>query len=126
MALPFASVDNLLKEMVCGECGILFAMPCWYLDEKAKNHTSWMCPNGHSRYFPGKSNEEALKEVNERLRKRLDWKSAEAERLNNRLRGTRGAVTRIKRRVESGVCIYCKRHFHQLERHMKAKHKDTK
>jgi len=123
MSLPNTTVDYLLKEMICSECGILFALPEWYINERIKDHKTWCCPNGHLRYYPGESDEEKLKAENEKLQRKLDWKRNEANGYLASLRATRGVVTKIKKRVEAGVCLYCKRYFPKLGSHMKSKHR---
>lgn len=42
----------------------------------------------------------------------------------NKLRATKGVVTKIKKRVHNGVCPCCSRHFENLQRHMQTKHPD--
>lgn len=40
------------------------------------------------------------------------------------MHAARGQVTRLKNRAAAGVCPCCNRTFHQLVRHMAAKHPD--
>jgi len=126
MSLPNTQVDAILAEMVCGECGILFAMPRFYLQARRGDHKNWHCPNGHERYYPDQSEEEKLKTENEKLRTRLDWKKNEIEGLTNQLRSTKGVVTKFKNRIKSGVCPYCNRSFSKLKAHMESKHNKGK
>jgi len=123
MSLPNTAVNYLLEEMVCGECGILFAMPEYYLRDRKNDHRIWFCPNGHQRYYSAESDIEKLRVEKEKLQTKLDWKRNEANDLLASLRATRGVVTKIKKRIESGVCLYCKRYFPRLGKHMKSKHK---
>lgn len=48
--------------MECGECGVEFCMPDRLYEERKEDHQTFYCPNGHPRYFPGKSEKEKLRE----------------------------------------------------------------
>lgn len=49
------------------------------------------------------------------------WR-AEATAASNRERAQKAAKTRIKNRISNGVCPCCKRHFANVERHIKGQH----
>jgi len=40
-----------LVNMQCGECGIQFAVPDFFNEERKKTGKGWFCPNGHSRVY---------------------------------------------------------------------------
>lgn len=107
----------------CYKCGTDFG-----LDEQLHKRfydkgDSFYCPNGHSQAYC-KSEVDRLKEE---LIKEKDRGSSwyrrylEEEKSKN---AYKGQVTKIKNRISNGVCPCCKRHFTNLERHMKSKHPD--
>ena len=109
---------------VCTECGIGVYGPSDCKVFRCRDHKSFYCLNGHSQYFPGKSDIE---------REQQKRKLAERERDNARRflkteedshRATRGHLTRVKKRIAKGVCPCCKRSFSEsrLQRHIESKH----
>lgn len=108
----------------CIECGIDFAFPKGFQDQLRKNHRTMYCPNGHQQYYPQQTEEE-------KLRKQLRQAKDEAydERLarykaENQLGGALDKINKMKKRANAGLCPYCRRHFANVERHIKCKHKD--
>lgn len=120
------TASGVLETMVCGDCGILFALPEEMLDWARKTPSlTWYCPNGHSRHFPGKTLEQKLREAKEALAR----EKASHDQTQASLTAQRGAATRarnerdrIKKRVTHGVCPCCNRTFKQLAAHMRNKH----
>lgn len=102
-------------------CGIHFAIP--------DNRYGWMkrskqnqcyCPNGHQMHF-AETMDEKLQRERERHQATRELLAAE-ERSH---RATRGQLTKTRKQVhraEHGVCPHCKRHFVNVERHVKTKH----
>lgn len=115
-----------LEVMCCPICGVLYAVPERLLDH-ARSHPAdeWYCPNGHNLHFPGKSNEQKLREERDRraaVQARLDQTEAS-------LRSTKGVVTKQRKklqRVSAGVCPCCNRSFQNLSRHMENQHPEFK
>jgi hypothetical protein len=112
-----------LVSHTCGECGVAFGMPDYFLRQKQRDATSFHCPNGHSRVF---RESEA-----DKLRKQLAAQEEEtrrqrerADRTDRQLVASRGQLTKIKNRVGNGVCPCCNRTFTNLQRHMGTKHPD--
>jgi hypothetical protein len=112
----------------CGECGITYAMPENFWNERRASGAAFYCPNGHGRHF---TETEAT-----RLRRQLESVRIEvqrayaqathqrdqreaAERSNAALRGV---VTRTKKRAAAGVCQCCGRTFQNVARHMEGQH----
>lgn len=85
----------------CGHCGIQFAVPERWLDDRRSKHDTFYCPNGHPRVFAAESREEKL------ARERAEDETTDERRL---------------RGVAAGVCPCCNRTFQQLARHMASKH----
>ena len=112
----------------CCDCGMTFAVPVAWEKERRQNHKGFFCPNGHTLIFNGASTlEKQVKERDaeiEKLKSRLDWKERSllsANRSNIALRGQR---TKLRNRINHGVCPCCHRTFGQLLRHMQTKHPD--
>lgn len=123
-------------ELKCWKCGTEYLLPePLYVSAKASEKISFFCPYGHEAHFPSKETEsrlEAIQRERDRLKQRLAEKDdailaermarEEAERVAAR---AKGQVTRIKKRVSTGVCPCCNRHFTNPESHMASKHKET-
>jgi hypothetical protein len=113
----------------CGVCGVEWAMPAWYLEARQKDHASWFCPNKHSFWFSGPSDEELLKRDLAQVRDSLATERAARDQAEASLRATKGVVTKQRktlRRVTAGVCPCCNRTFQNLGRHMEGQHPDYK
>jgi hypothetical protein len=99
-------------------CGIRLAIPDnlfrWLHDA---NGRACFCPLGHEFVFT-ENNEKKL------ARERAAH-SATKDLLRREERShsaTRGQMTKLRKRVEAGVCPHCKRSFANLARHMHSKH----
>lgn len=119
------SHSNNVESLTCGNCGMVFWVAQHWLKEKRDTGGEFHCPNGHTRVF--KESE------TDRLRKQLAAKEEELARERTRSEqkdrtnaALRGQVTKIKTRVQHGVCPCCNRTFQQLARHMATKHPDWK
>jgi len=105
-----------------------FAMPERYKRKLSEEGGSFYCPAGHAQHF-------AEPEVN-KLKKQLaqatrqseqyqNWYKAEQSdhaHTRNRLRATKGVLTKTKQRVAHGICPCCNRTFKDLQRHMAGQH----
>lgn len=113
--------QSRLEVEECCNCGTLFAMQA-SLRKRLRETGEWFyCPNGHRQHY-------TEREI-DRLRKFLDAERATSERyrergdaLERRLSAQKAATTRLKNKIQAGVCPCCKRHFTNLERHMKGQH----
>lgn len=114
---------------VCCNCGIEFAMPLAFQNAcRADSKKSFYCPNGHGQHY-------ATSEA-DKLRRERDRLKQDAARLQDEIREAReagaaaqrqasafkGVATRIRNRVQNGVCPCCNRTFLDLARHMASKH----
>jgi len=104
----FGIGSDLYKRVVTDAVGSIFCPTCG-------NKTCWRESDDQKR----------IKE----LQKKLEWEAAEVARQKDArdvaeasLQATKGAVTRMKRRVAAGTCPCCKRTFKQLSAHMADKH----
>ena len=120
-----------VETLTCGECGLSFAVPQTWVNQKRRDHTTWYCPNGHSRVYRGKSREEELQEqvareqrARQDVERSRDFWRGEHEQKSRSLVATRGVVTRLKNRVAKGVCPCCSQKFKDLREHMTTAHPD--
>ena len=111
------------------QCGIAFAVPSTWDQQKRNDHTRFFCPNGHGQSYTAESEEEKLRRERDRLAQRVAQRDDEIARqrdmregVERRLNATRGVVTRIKNRVGHGVCPCCSRSFDNLAKHMASQH----
>jgi len=119
----------------CANCGTPFAMTELLNDRRRTDGGSFYCPNGHCNVYKESANQK-LRDQNTKLTHQLEQKQSALEserrrlaeeqashmRTVNQLNGTRGALTRVKRRVSAGRCACCSNQFKDLERHMKTQH----
>jgi len=118
----------VLEVMVCLGCGITYAVPKHWIENKRREAGAFHCPNGCSRVY---AESEA-----DRLRRQLEAKEIELRQSKceaMRQRSLREAAElslansdRKLRRVKNGVCPCCKRSFVNLRRHMATKHPEKK
>jgi DNA repair exonuclease SbcCD ATPase subunit len=115
-----------LTAMVCGNCGVAFAVPEKMRAEKESDGGYWYCPNGHSRIYKKTTAQELEEEKARRkraeLRAQANRELLEAEERSHA--STRGHLTRVKKRTAHGVCPCCNRTFQNVARHMESKHPD--
>ncbi len=87
----------------CLTCEITWAVPVDYLVSRRNDHKRFYCPNGHSHFYPQKSDKEKLREQVKHCKADAEfWKDgydAQAERLRTVRRSRSaymGQVTRMK------------------------------
>jgi hypothetical protein len=112
-------------------CGLQFALPDMFVERRRKDQKTWFCPNGHTRWFPGKTEEQKLRERADRLQRQVAAREEDLRFEQSRLvserrahAATKGVLTKTKRRVANGVCPCCQRSFVDLEAHMSGQHPD--
>ncbi len=124
MNLATAKVHQHLTTTTCITCGMIFAIPEGWKQEKKLDHTTFYCPNGHRMHYPGKSDVETLQEEKEYLERRLVFSQNNAAVAERQRAAAKGQVTKIKNRIKAGVCPFCNRQFKNLKNHMESKHSD--
>jgi phytoene dehydrogenase-like protein len=115
--------------LTCCNCGIAFAVPAHWCQQRRDDHQLFYCPNGHGQHFTGKSDAEKLREQLESQAKATAeaWSaytnmSERKQAVQRQLVATRGVVTRTKKRVSQGKCPCCKAKFADLAAHMQGEH----
>jgi hypothetical protein len=103
-------------------CGITFAVPEKWMRGRQNDHQNFYCPNGHPRWFPGKSEAEKLRDELSRSKAERERLERERNEAHRKLLAAQKAEKRHKRRISNGVCPCCTRSFQDLKRHMASKH----
>lgn len=116
----------------CARCSMDFGVTKRFDEDRRDNHKSFYCPQGHTNYYPQKSETEKLREEIERKERQVgrltssrDQASARADHEAARANGYKGALVKTKKRIGKGVCPNCNRHFADVERHMATKHPEV-
>jgi hypothetical protein len=123
-----------MTTVCCFKCHATFCITKDAKRELKETHEIFWCPYcGKSQYFPHKSENEELKEVLERYRKKLvgerarhDQTKADRDYEKRRRASMQGVVTRTKKRIGKGICPCCNRYFKNLHRHMTNQHPEYK
>lgn len=113
-----------LKPVTCCKCGVAFGISSRLYDELMKSHENFYCPSGHGQHFLSRTEEERLRQELASAKAHSEWLSKINKRKESQIRGLKGSVTKIKKRIGKGVCPCCNRHFENLEKHMSCKHPD--
>jgi len=125
-------LDTEYEFHTCPKCQSGHAVPK-SLCESARhsNNINIHCPFGHSWIFKTKEQlrEDEVRRERDRLKQQLAMKddviaekNTRIEMERRRVSAARGQVTKIKRRVQHGVCPCCNRTFSNLAAHMQTKH----
>lgn len=129
MPVVDTSVAVMLRAVTC-TCGYVFGLAETHQQELINTHGEFFCPKcKNSLAYKAENEAERLAKKAARLQAELDQKCAAMrdvyaakDRVERRLSATQGIVTRVKNRVNRGVCPCCNRYFAQLHRHMNSKH----
>jgi hypothetical protein len=117
------------EPVTCCSCGLVFAVPKYWVAERRADHVWFKCPNNHNLRFGGESKAEELekelaqtKQYLENAKKRTEWAENDARKAKVAEVRAKNKLKRVVKRVECGVCPHCRRSFENLQRHMKTKH----
>lgn len=125
MSAQTVSLTVVMRTESCCSCGVPFAIPTYLQDQLRESHKTFYCPNGHPQSYIGKTEADKLRDQLRNVENDRDWwKGRDAEK-ERRLTAAKGQMTKLRKRVENGVCPCCNRHFVNVERHMKSKHPDV-
>jgi len=109
----------------CAKCSIGFGIPAEFEQKRRSDRQSFYCPSGHSQWFPGKTDEQRVRELQAQIATKNDLLAStqrEVEKRYRLQRAAEGKTRAIKRRVAAGVCPCCTRSFQNLKAHMANKH----
>lgn len=129
--MPRVEVATELDTVTCyrTDCGILFAVPALWLDNKRRDHSDFTCPNGHHQAFLSKSQEEKLRDELKRTKESVEYYrnrnqrlEDDKTRLKHQVRAHKGVATRLKNKAIAGICAFCAHEFPNVAEHVKAEH----
>jgi len=112
----FQHTETMVVE-TCLTCGMLFAFSADVAKRFRDTHIGFLCPRGHSQYYPAKSDAEILRE-------KLATEQAKLANAQFAQMVAEKKAKRLERRAKNGVCPCCHRQFVSVARHMKSKHPD--
>ena len=96
----------------CYECGTPFAFS-QTLELRLRNDKRiFYCPNGHGQFYT-----RSTREVLAQTQRDRDEAIAARDRAE-------AALEKLRKRVKSGTCAFCKRHFANVQQHMATKHEE--
>ena len=90
-------VETGLAVHECITCGISFAMPTEFIEERRKDHESFHCPNGHKAYYSGKNEEEELRQKLEEAETCCQIYKNRERRRDYQKRYYKGQVTKLQK-----------------------------
>lgn len=112
-------------------CGVHFALNDDYIDARKRDRRTWYCPNGHPRWYPGKTEAQEAREEAERQRQRAERLARDVEnksiilaRERRSHSATKGQLTKVKKRTDHAMCPVegCRRSFANVARHIANQH----
>lgn len=120
----------VLQLVECANCGVPFGITEVFEKRRREDNKTFYCPHGHQNVYV-ESQKEKLERALQQERQRHDQTKAELHDRERRLRAgerklraAKGQLTKVKNRVQHGVCPCCNRTFQNLQRHMKTQHPD--
>lgn len=115
------------ESCTCSECGLEIFAPDNFWRERRRNHgKNFYCPNGHAQVFTGETEAQKLARQLKTEQERSAELRAIADRKDRPLIAAKGQQTKLRKRIQNGVCPCCHRVFVALARHMATKHPDFK
>lgn len=105
-------------------CGVHFALDDDFIRARQENRKTFWCPNGHTRWYPGKTKEQEQRERAERLQQQLTRRESDLQQERKSHIATKGQLTKARKRAAHGVCPCCSRTFANVNRHIANQHPD--
>jgi hypothetical protein len=115
------TVKITLNPHTCPTCCVVYGLSSELEQRRQETGENWYCPNGHSVVFR-KSDVGIEKERREHAEREAAYWQSEADRHSRAHSATKGQLTKMRKRIQAGVCPHCNRTFQQLARHMERKH----
>ena len=117
-----------LETEECCECGVTFAMPARFRQERSRRKDNFYCPAGHVQAYLGTTHEEKLRRALAHARDLSIDNTRLADDnmdLANKNTGLRRKNTDLRRRAKNGTCGFCRRTFRDVQRHVETQHPDA-
>lgn len=119
-----------LVHETCFKCGVSFGLERSRYDRAQKYGETFYCTNGHGQVYATTEldRERQRREEAERARdfhaSQAQYARQRAEHEARRAAAYKGVATKVKNRIENGVCPHCQRSFPNVRAHMQSKHPD--
>lgn len=123
---------NLTEQLVtehCISCGVHFAVPISYQQQRVADQRNYWCPNGHQQHYTGKTEAQKLRDQLERTEREKTWAENRAKRLRDEAdaerrqhAATKGQLTKARKRAAAALCPCCNRTFAQMSEHLRTQH----
>lgn len=107
--------------ITCCSCAVPFWIPEALYNMRRSDHDWFYCPNGHPQRYIAKTQAEQERDAAIAQRDRAWNEQAKAARERD---DAQRELARIQKRHARGVCLYCKRTFRNVARHVQSKHAD--
>lgn len=117
-----------LTEGCCAVCGIDYAVPKDWLQQKINDKGEFYCPNGHCRVFTNESHyekEQRLEREKLQIEERAKRLQSDNNILRNEIENEKRKLEKLNIRINNGVCPHCNRTFQNLKRHIQCKHESN-
>lgn len=116
--------EQQLETTSCAVCGIRFAVPMGFLEERRKDAQRLYCPNGHGLGWSKTEADrlrEQLQRADDEIAKAIRAKALAESTARMEAEQRRKAEKKLDR-INRGVCSKCNRTFANVARHMQTKH----
>lgn len=90
-------VETGLMVKSCVICGIRYAVPIAFIKERATDHETFYCPNGHGLHFTKENEEERLSRELEIAQTCCDVQKARARTSDYRSRYYKGKLNKLRK-----------------------------
>lgn len=117
-------VSQQLVTEECVSCHTLFAVTSDLRRRALDEGLRFFCPLGHGQSYM-ETTVAKLEKEKATLARQLDVAKQEARAEMFRREQAERKGKRLEKRIRNGVCIHCKRHFVNVERHMKSRHPEN-
>jgi hypothetical protein len=125
------SIWTTLEGIECYKCHVLFGMTTTMNKQCLETGERFFCPNGHGQVYT-ETEVQRLKRERDRARAEqrryaelASQRYDEAEAARRSASARKGVITRMKNRALAGGCVFCRRNFANVLRHMETKHRDV-
>lgn len=112
----------ILATEECYKCGVLWGVTRALQRECRDRGREFFCPNGHGQVY-GKPKVKELEEQLAAEQRKAAFERQRREAAERESTARLGQLTKLRRRIERGVCPHCQRTFTNVARHMQTKHK---
>lgn len=114
MALTAVKYEAGFNVIECYTCQMPFGVTAYFERRRREDHGWFYCPAGHCQHYPQETKLEKAERKAAMLADQVRMEREQREKAERQLR-----------RVQKGTCPKCNRHFVNVERHMKSKHKES-